>query len=97
MAIHMIVEYAKLAAAAAKMAEALLSYRESTKNVKSAADDLASKWEGATRDSFVEDQEKAYNWYNQIAEVVSNVIQLAKDCLEQYQETEERMKSIMKS
>ena len=97
MAIHMIVEYAKLAAAAAKMAEALMRYRESTKNVKSAADDLASKWEGATRDAFVEDQENAYNWYNQIAEVVSNVIQLAKDCLEQYRETEERIKSIMKS
>ena len=97
MAIHMIVEYAKLAAAAAKMAEALMNYRESTKNVKSAADDLASKWEGATRDAFVEDQENAYNWYGQIAEVVSNVIQLAKDCLEQYQETEQRIKSIMKS
>lgn len=97
MSMVLLVQAIELAQAAMKMNEALENYRESTKAAKAAAEDIASKWEGAAKDAFVADQENAYNWYVSIADVVGGVIRLAQECLQRYQDAEERLKSIMKS
>ena len=96
MSMKLIVQAIYLAQAAMKMNEALENYREATNAVKSAADELASKWEGATRDAFVANQEDAYKWYVGIADVVSGAITLAKQCLERYEEAESRLQSLMR-
>jgi len=97
MSMVLLVQAVELAQAAMKMNEALENYREATRNAKAAAEDLASKWEGASKDAFVQDQENAYNWYCGIGDIVMGVINLARECLQRYQDAEERLKSIMKS
>ena len=91
-----LVQIAELSAAAAKMNEALEAYRQSTVDVKTAAADLASKWEGAAKDAFVNDQENAYNWYVSLTDVVYAIIEEARRCIDRYREAEERLKGIMK-
>lgn len=97
MSITLLVQIAELRAAAAKMNDALESYREATDQVKKAADDIASKWEGAAKDAFVNDQENAYNYYSGLASIVMNIIEEAKRCIDRYREAEDRLKSVMKA
>ncbi|MGN0802979.1 MAG: WXG100 family type VII secretion target [Candidatus Faecivicinus sp.] len=96
MSMTILVQIAELSAAAAKMNEALEAYRQATGDVKTAAADLASKWEGAAKDAFVNDQENAYNWYVSLTDVVYAIIEEARRCIDRYREAEERLKSVMK-
>ncbi len=96
MSMVLLVQVAELTAAAANMNQAMESYREATNNVKAAAADLASKWEGAARDAFVADQENAYNWYVSLTDVVFAIIEEARRCIDRYRDAEDRLKAVMK-
>lgn len=96
MSMQLIVNFLELRAAARQMNEALENYREATAEAKAAASDIASKWEGVARDAFNEDQENAYRWYCSLAEIVAAIITEALNCAARYEETESRLKSIMK-
>lgn len=96
MSMTLLVQVAELSAAAAKMNEALDSYREATTEVKNAAEDIASKWEGAAKDAFVADQNQAYNWYASLTDVVFAIIEEARRCIQRYQDAEDRLKAVMK-
>lgn len=96
MSMTLLVQVAELSAAAAKMNEAMETYRQATGDVKAAAADIASKWEGAAKDAFVADQDNAYNWYVSLTDVVFAIIEEAQRCIERYREAEERLKAVMK-
>lgn len=93
--IQVLVNIAELTAAAAKMAQALANYREAIDDVKTAAADLASKWEGDAQASFVADQDKAYRWYFSLAELVQSMIEAAKKIASSYSDNIANLKSIM--
>ena len=77
------------------MNDALENYRQATGDVKTAAADLASKWEGAAKDAFVYDQERAYNWFISMADVVMMIIMEARRCADLYQKAEEKINSML--
>lgn len=95
--IELLVNISELTAAAAKMNEAVTSYREAIGQVKSAADDLASKWEGDAKVAFVNDQNNAYKWYISLADVVDAMIEEARRVAKRYEDNISNLKSIMKS
>ena len=64
--------------------------------VKSAAADLASKWEGDGQKAFVANQDEAYRWYSSIHAVVKYVIETVKKVIDTYREAEKRAASIMR-
>lgn len=97
MAFQLIVNFVELTAAARDMNKALEDYREATAEAKAAAEDLASKWEGSAKESFVADQENAYRWYCSLAEVVAAIVTEAFNTAKRYQESEERLRNLMKS
>jgi len=89
------VQWIELSQAAAKMNEAMEVYNNAINAVKAAAADLASKWEGDTKEAFVRNQEEAYKWYSMIHNIVVGIIDLVKKVISMYQDAESKVKSIV--
>ena len=68
--LELIVQASELIQAANEMNQAMEIYQDAVESAKSAANDLAGKWEGATKDAFVRHQENAYSWHKQIINIV---------------------------
>ena len=92
----LIVQAAELAQAANEMNQAMETYRDAVETAKSAAADLASKWEGATKDAFVEHQNKAYEWHNSIIQIVLDMISVIRQVIDLYNEMEDAVKNVVK-
>ena len=95
MAMELLVQAAELIQAANDMNQAMEVYETSVDEAKSAAADLASKWEGAAKDAFVAHQENAYSWHRQIIAVVINMISVIRQVIDLYKETEEAVKKVV--
>jgi len=93
---RLLVNAIELTQAAAKMNEAMEVYNEAIDAVKSAAADLASKWEGDAQKSFVTNQDEAYRWYSSIHGVVVYIINTVKQVIDMYRSAEEQIKSIVR-
>lgn len=78
------------------MNKALEEYREAKEQVKSAAADLASAWEGDAREAFVASQETAYNWYTEISDIAEGIIMSVSNAAQRYAELEAELQSITK-
>ena len=97
MSLQIIVQAAQLAAAAVKIMQARNTYEEATKAVKAAAEDLGSKWEGAARDAFVAEQQKAYVWHVDIIRIVTGFIDAINKAKEEYERAEQTLAGIIKN
>lgn len=64
------VTISELRAAADKLNTAVEEYGNATNATKAAADTLAAGWEGDARNTFVEEQENAIQWYQKVAQAV---------------------------
>ena len=77
------------------MDKAAETYNTAIDNVKTAANDLASKWEGDGQVAFVNDQNAAYTWYNSLLEVTREMIREARLTAERYRDHVNQLKSQM--
>ena len=93
---ELLVQASELIQASNDMNQAMETYKDAVETAKTAAADLASKWEGATKDAFVAHQESAYNWHNQIIEVVLEMIRVIREVIELYNDMEDQVKNIVK-
>jgi len=94
--VKILVQAIELAQATNDMNQAMEVYRDSVEAAKSAADELASKWEGAAKDAFVAHQENAYKWHNDIIAIVLEMISTVRKAIDVYNEMEDAVKSLMK-
>lgn len=94
--IELLVQASELIQAANDMNTAMEVYEEAVEAAKTAAADLASKWEGATKDAFVVHQENAYTWHKSILSIVSQMISTVRKVIELYEQTETAVKNIVK-
>lgn len=95
MAMELLVQAAELLQAAMELNQASEIYEEAVEAAKAAAEDLASKWEGAAKDAFVRHQENAYNWHKQILVVVREMVSTIRKAVELYKQMEATVKGIM--
>ena len=93
---ELIVQASEMIQAANEMNQAMEIYQDAVESAKSAANDLASKWEGATKDAFVVHQENAYTWHRSILSVVTQMIGVIRKVIELYEQTEEAVKNVVK-
>lgn len=84
--IEILVEIAELTAAANNMNSAKETYEGAIEDVHSAADDLASKWEGDGQVAFVADQAQAYTYYRSLVDIAMNIIQETRKVAERYRD-----------
>ena len=89
------VDIAQLLSAANNMNNALETYRGAIDGLRSAAQDLASKWEGDGQVAFVNDQEAAYRWYNSLAQVTAEMIAEARRTVDRYRDRIDILKGQM--
>lgn len=94
--VELLVRASELIQAANDMNAAMEVYEEAVEAAKSAAADLASKWEGATKDAFVVHQENAYTWHKSILSIVTQMISVIRQVIDLYEQTEEAVKNIVK-
>lgn len=94
--LEVLVQMHELIAAANKMNQAMETYQEAVENAKTAAADLASKWEGTAKDAFVTFQEDAYSWHKAIINVVRQMIEVIRKVADKYDEMENKVKNLMK-
>ena len=92
---ELLVQAAELLQAANQMNQAMEIYQEAVETSKTAAADLASKWEGATKDAFVAHQENAYSWHQKIITVALEMIGVVRKAIDMYNEMEDAAKSIV--
>ncbi len=95
-AYEMIIQARRLREASSKINQAMETYEEAVETAKNTASDLASKWEGASKDAFVEHQENAYSWHKQIMSVVRNMVSVISQAIQQYEQMEDAVKNLMK-
>lgn len=92
---ELLVQASELLQAAAEMNQAMELYHQAVDAAKTAAAELASKWEGASKDAFVAHQENAYNWHMSIIGVVNEMISLIRKAVDLYNQMEDTVKNIM--
>ena len=93
--IELLVDVAQLMSAANNMEQAKQTYMSALDTLRSAANELAGKWEGDGQVAFVADQEAAFRWYNSMVEVVGEMIAEAKRTAERYRDRIQIIKSHM--
>lgn len=96
MALEILVEIAELAAAANELNQASQIYEEAVEAAKSAAAELASKWEGESKEAFVVHQENAYSWHKQILSVVRQMVEVILKAVDTYEEVRQTLVNIAK-
>lgn len=94
--IELLVQASELIQAANDMNQAMETYEEAVEAAKSAAADLASKWEGATKDAFVVHQENAYTWHRGIISIVLEMISVVRKVVDLYNDMEDAVKNVVK-
>lgn len=88
-------EIGQLLAAANNMSKAKDTYEGAINDVRAAADDLASKWEGDGQVAFVADQAEAYNYYRSLIEIATNIIEEVRKVAERYRDHVDQLKGQM--
>lgn len=92
---QILVQASELLQAVAEMNQAMELYHEAVDTAKTAAADLASKWEGAAKEAFVVHQENAYNWHISIIGVVHEMIAVIRKAVDLYNQMEDAVKGIV--
>ena len=90
-----LVQAAELIQAANEMNQATEIYEGAVESCKSAAADLASKWEGDAQKAFVAQQENAYSGHKQSLSVVRQMIDVIHKAVDLYNQMEDAVKSVV--
>lgn len=93
--IGLAVEVAKLSIAEAEILQAVAAYRSAVDKAKSAAEALGANWEGDARETFMAEQEKAYNWHMSISDIVSAFAEALKSAATRYERVEQEIKCVI--
>lgn len=91
------VTVSELRSAAQKLSQACESYRAAASSLKGAADALAGTWEGDSQVAFVNEQEQANAWYNNMAEIVDTYVAQLNAAASKYEETDAEAAQIIGS
>ena len=75
-----------------ELKKAVDQYEEAVDQAKRTADHLASQWKGAARDTFVQEQEKAYEWHTYIVQVALDAVSTIQDGIREYAAVETQVR-----
>ncbi len=76
-----------------KMEAARATYEEAVEAVNSAANELATKWEGDGQQAFVRDQASAYKWHKSLLQIALQAIQTVAKIAQNYRQAIDALKS----
>lgn len=82
--------------AADRIEKASEDYLAVAKKVISSAESLSNSWEGDSQVAFIEEQRKAYEWYQQMMELVADYISKLRSARQQYESTDQESAALIK-
>ena len=88
MASRLEVTVSELQNAATKIESSANDYETAANALKNAADQLAQTWEGDSQVAFVDEQQRAFEWYKKMAEICRQFANSMKDAAQRYTETD---------
>lgn len=97
MASRLEVTVSELQSAATNIDSSANDYESAATALKNAADALAATWEGDSQRAFVEEQNKAYEWYKKMAEICREFANAMKTAAQKYEETDAQATSTIRS
>ena len=97
MASRLEVTVSELQQAATNINNSADDYENAATALKSAADELASTWEGDSQVAFVDEQERAYQWYQKMAEICREFANAMQQAAQKYEETDAQATSTIRS
>lgn len=83
--------------AATKIQQAAESFREAAAQVLSSAQTLSESWEGDSQVAFVDEQNKANEWYNRMMEIVDTYVSSLQTAAKTYQDADNESASTIRS
>lgn len=95
MNLRLLIDIALATSAQADMIKAIQVYHEATEAVKSASDDIASKWEGDAKEAFVENERNAYTFYIGIKEIATGAAETVKKIIDDNSDMIQQFKNIV--
>ena len=90
------VAFEELNAVCEELRQAVELYNEATARVKTAAEKLASNWEGEAREAFVSSQQQSCKWYEMISGVALRAGVSVREVLGMYRDAEQRIGNIVR-
>ncbi len=90
------VAFEELNAVCEELRQAVELYNEATARVKTAAEKLASNWEGEAREAFVISQQQSCKWYEMISGVALRAGVSVREVLGMYRDAEQRIGNIVR-
>ncbi|MDE7244332.1 MAG: WXG100 family type VII secretion target [Oscillospiraceae bacterium] len=97
MASRLEVTVSELQQAASNISTSADDYESAANALKSAADELAATWEGDSQVAFVEEQTKAYEWYQKMTEICREFARAMETAAQKYEETDAQATSTIRS
>lgn len=97
MASRIEVTISELQSASGKISQYAADYQSAADSLKSAADELASTWEGDSQVAFVAEQQRAYEWYKKMAGICEQYAQAMSTAVQRYQETDAEAASTIRA
>ena len=97
MASRLQVTVSELEQAATNIRSAADDYETAATQLKNAADELASTWEGDSQVAFVDEQNRAYDWYRKMAGICREYAAAMQDAARKYAEADAEATSAIKA
>lgn len=86
-----------LRSAAKRLETEALNYENASKVAKASADSLAANWEGNAQKAFVAEQEKAYAWYMEMANLARNYAAFLHNAAAEYETADHQASGVITS
>lgn len=97
MASRLEVTVSELQQAATNINNSADDYENAATALKNAADELASTWEGDSQVAFVDEQTRAYQWYQKMAQICRDFARAIQQAAEKYAETDAQATSTIRA
>ena len=91
------VTISEMRAKANEIKQAAETFLQAAGQVNTAANELASSWEGASQVAFAEEQQKANAWYNKMMEIVNTYVTALETTAKNYEEADDQATQAIRS
>ncbi len=97
MAVSFKVTISEMQNASDRISNAADDFEQTADQVLQCAAALGNCWEGDSQVAFIDEQEKAHEWYTKMMKLARDYVQLLRDAAERYQDADNDGASIIRS
>ncbi len=97
MALNLHAEKPGMESAASSLEKEVQNFRDATRQARAAADNMKGMWEGDQQVAFMEQQEAADTYYEQLSKLVDDTISTIRKAVKVYSDTDSECAKLLRS